>query len=248
VQAVRVALVVGALAAWQAASDRLVPAFFISSPDAIWTRLSGWISSGFLWTHLAITMQEMIAGLIVGALAGIGVGFVLGSNRFLGLLLDPIITAIYSLPKVALAPLFVLWFGIGIEMKIVLTATIVFFLVFWNVYAGVRDVNQELVDVLRVMGAKRRDIALKVVLPGSFSWIYIGLKLAVPYSLIGAVFGELISSNRGIGYVLSSSAGQFDTAGIFATLVVLMFIATLMNEVLNRMETRVLAWKRPSRS
>ncbi len=243
----RLMLLVVVLLAWQLMSGTVVAEFWISKPSTIVGRLAEWIRSGYLFLHLGITLQEMAWGFLFGSLSGIASGFVLGSNPFLGKLIDPFITAIYSLPKIALAPLFVLWFGIGIEMKVVLTATVVFFLVFWNTYAGVREADPELLGVLRVMGAKRRHLILKVILPGALSWIYVGLKLAIPYALIGAIVGELIASNRGLGFVLQYSAGQFDTGGLFAGLFVLMIISTFFNEVLNRTETRFLRWKNVGR-
>jgi NitT/TauT family transport system permease protein len=246
-QLARIALVLAILGAWQLVAGRLIAEFWISSPTRIADRLLQWIQSGYLLQHIGITLEEMLWGFLLGSTAGIVSGFLLGSNPFFGKLLDPLITALYSLPKIALAPLFVLWLGIGIPMKVVLAATIVFFLVFWNTYAGVIDVDRELVDVLRVMGAKKRHILGKVILPGAISWIYVGLKLSIPYALIGAVVGELIASNKGIGFVLASSAGQFDTAGLFAALFVLMMISTFLNEVLNRTEGRLLRWKHAGR-
>lgn len=245
--AVRLGLIVVTLALWEAASGRVIAEFWVSKPSVIGDRLLEWIRSGYLVLHLGITLQEMFWGFLVGAGAGILAGFVLGQNRFLGRLMGPLITAVYALPKIALAPLFVLWFGIGLQMKVALSATIVFFLVFWNTYAGVRDVDPELVDVLRVIGARRQHLVLKVVLPQALTWIYVGLKLSVPYALIGAVVGELIASNRGLGYVLQNSAGQFDTAGVFAALFVLMVISTALNEILDRSEASVLRWKAAGR-
>lgn len=238
----RLALMLVLLAIWQAAAG-WIGEFWISKPTAIAVRLAEWLGSGYLLPHLSITLQEAALGFILGASSGIAAGFLFGASPFLGKLTDPFVTAIYSLPKVALAPLFVLWFGIGIEMKVVLAATIVFFLVFYNTYAGVRDVERELLDVLKVMGAKRWHLMLKVVLPGSLHWIYVGLKLSVPYALIGAVVGELVASSRGLGYLLQYSAGQFDTTGLMATLFILMVLAMLMNEVLNRTEAVLLRWK-----
>ncbi len=247
-QAWRLVFAAAVLILWQLVSGRWIDAFWISKPSIIGSRLVEWTRSGYLFFQLGITLQEMVWGFIVGASTGIAAGFFLGLNPILGKITDPFITAVYSLPKVALAPLFVLWFGIGLPMKIALAAVIVFFLVFWNTYAGVRDVDPELVDVLRVMGAKRPDILRKVILPGALSWIYVGLKLSIPYALIGAVVGEIIASNRGLGFVLEYSAGQFDTAGMFAALFVLMLIATLLNEVLNKSEAYVLRWKQAGRS
>jgi NitT/TauT family transport system permease protein len=243
----RIAVLVVALLVWQFIAGALDIEFFISKPTEIWAQLQDWVITGYLWDNLGVTLQATLYGFLLGAVAGIAVGFVLGLIQILGKLLDPFITAVYSLPKLALAPLFVLWFGIDLEMKVVLTAVIVFFLVFWNTYAGVRETDEELVDVLRVMGAKRRDMIRKVVLPGSLTYIYVGLKLAIPYALTGAVVGELIASNRGLGYILMSAAGAFNTAGVMAALVVLMLIATLMNALLNLTEGYVMRWKRAGR-
>jgi NitT/TauT family transport system permease protein len=241
-----VILVVG-LVAWQLISDALDIGFFVSRPTAIWDQLYAWIKTGYLVDNLGITLQATVGGFLLGAGTGIVAGFILGLIPMIGRLLDPYITAVYALPKLALAPLFVLWFGIGLQMKIVLSAVIVFFLVFWNTYAGVLETNKELVDVLRVMGATRRDVIRKVVLPGSLTYLYVGLKLAIPYALVGAVVGELIASNRGLGYILMSTAGAFNTAGLMAALIVLMLIATVMNAVLNATEGYVMRWKRTGR-
>lgn len=243
----RLVMVAVFLVLWQVISDAAHVQFFISEPTAVWHQLSQWITSGTLFSNLGVTLEATVYGFLVGAVSGIVVGFVLGLIPLLGKLLDPFITAVYSLPKLALAPLFVLWFGIALEMKVVLTAVIVFFLVFWNTFTGVRETDQELVDVLKVMGARRGHMIRKVVLPGSLTYIYVGLKLAIPYALTGAVVGELIASNRGLGYLLMSAAGVFNTAGIMAALVVLMIIATLLNMLLNISEVRVMRWKRVAR-
>lgn len=236
-------LIAALLVVWQFVSDATDSAFWISSPTAIWGQLTDWIANGDLFFHLGITLQEMGWGLLFGATSGIVAGFVLGLSPTLARIFDPLIMAMYALPKLALAPLFVLWFGIGIVMKTVLTAVIVFFLVFYNTYAGVRDRDAELIDVLRVMGAQRHHIIRKIVLPGAMSFVYVGLKLAIPYSLVGAIIGEIIASNRGLGFMLMSSAGAFNTKGVFAVLFVLTLISTFLNAVLNKTEAFVLRWK-----
>ncbi len=239
----RVGFAVILLASWEVASGRFIDPFWVSRPSAILGRLWLWLSNGYLLNHGSITLQEMLWGFLAGASSGIAVGILLGRNAFLAKLLDPYITAANTLPKVALAPLFVLWFGIGMNMKIIMAAVIVFFLVFWNTYGGVRDVDRDLVDVARILGAKRRQLLTKIILPSALPWIYLGMKIAVPYSLIGAIVGEMIASNRGLGYVLSYSAGQFDTTGLFAGLLVLVFISVVVNEVLNRTQKHMLRWK-----
>lgn len=224
----RIGIVVALLAIWQFISGRWVDEFWISKPSAIWDVLWEWISTGDILIHLQATMTAMILGLLLGATGGIVIGFVLGRVEWLARLLDPLVTAIYSLPKVALAPLFILWFGVDLTSKVVLTAVVCFFLVFYNTYAGVRDVDKDLVDVVRVMGGSRSDLLLKVVFPSAATWIYTGLRLAVPYALIGAVVGEIVASDKGLGFLLARAAGTFNTAGTFAALFLLMLIGTIL--------------------
>jgi NitT/TauT family transport system permease protein len=239
----RLLLLIALLASWQLLSGPVLNPFYVSSPAAIWRRASAWIADGTLWFHSAITIQETLFGLALGVSTGIVAGFILGRLRVLGKILDPFILAVYSIPKVALAPLFIVWFGIGLGMKVILAAVIVFFLVFFNTVAGVRNVDRDLVDAVRLMGGKQRDIILKVVLPSTVGWILTGLRIAIPYALIGAVIAELIASNRGIGYLIINSTGQFDTAGTFAALLVLTIIAALLNAVVDLIERKTSRWK-----
>jgi NitT/TauT family transport system permease protein len=239
----RFAILLSALAVWHFSSGRIIDPFWVSSPSDVAQQLGTWLTEGILFFHLQATLTAMAIGLVLGASTGIMVGFVLGRIEVLARLLDPFIVAIYSLPKVALAPLFILWFGIGLLSKVVLTAVIVFFLVFYNTFSGVRSVDRDLVDVVRVMGGSRRDLLAKVVLPSSAAWIYTGLRIAIPYSLIGAVVGEIVASNRGIGYLLARASGTFNTAGTFAALFILMIVATLINSAVDWSESRTSRWR-----
>jgi len=232
------------LALWEYASGRWIDPFFVSRPSAIGTRLLEWVLSGFVWFHLSITFQQMIAGFLVGAVTGAAVGIVFGRNELMSDIFSPYIAAVYSLPKIALAPLLILWFGIGFESKVALTAIVVFFLVFYNTYGGIRDVPVHLMNGVRVMGATERQLLFKVLLPHASAWIFTGLKVSVPYALIGSVVGEMISANRGIGFVLNMTANMFDTTGVFTALVVLMIVAFLLNQLVDWAEARVLRWKR----
>ncbi|MCM3568951.1 ABC transporter permease [Neobacillus mesonae] len=239
----RLALLVVILVVWELISGNLVDKFWISKPSDIFHALYTWFISGELLFHIGITAQEMFIGFFIGAIGGALLGFLLGRWDFAAKLLDPFIMALYSLPKVALAPLFILWFGIGIEMKIVFAAVIVFYLVFFNTYAGVKNVDQDLLDNIRLMGASERQILLKVTIPSALNWVFVGLKMSVPYALIGAVVGEITASNRGVGFLISYSAGQFDTAGTFAAILILMVMAVLLNFVLGLLEKHFLRWK-----
>lgn len=240
----RILIVGGFLLAWQLGSGAVIPEFFVSKPSIIIAKFWLWVVNGSLFFHAGITVVEALAGFLLGGLAGLSIGMLLGRNELLGKVFDPIIVVFYSIPKVALAPLFVIWLGIGIEMKIVLTGTIVFFLVFLSTYTGVRNVSRELVAIMKLMGATESQVVFKLVLPSAVTWVFAGLRLSVPYALIGAVVGELIAANRGLGYLLSNAAGQFDTAGVFAALIGLIILAILLNMAVRAFENLVLPWQK----
>jgi NitT/TauT family transport system permease protein len=239
----RLAVLAAALAAWQAMSGPVIDPHLVSSPGAVWNRLVQWAGDGTLWPNTWATIQEVVIGYAIGAAAGMVLGFAIAAQQRLSRVLDPFVIALYSIPKVALAPLFIVWFGIGLEMKVVLAAATVFFLVFLNTAAGVREIDPALLDAVRLMGGRRRDLLLKVTLPGSMSGVITGLRVSVPYALIGAVIGELVATNRGLGYLINDSASQFDTAGVFAALVVLSAIAAALNVGVNALARHMNRWK-----
>ena len=243
----QILLGIALLVVWQLSAGRLVDKFMISSPTDVIARLWGWIASGTIYVHVWATVYATVYGFVIGAVAGVVGGLWLGLSPFLSRLLDPFIWAFNALPKVALAPLFILWFGLGINSKVALAAVLVVFLVFVNTFAGVREVDPDLVDSLRLMRAKRRQILTKVVLPSATSWIFVGLKTAVPYALIGTIIGEMIAANRGLGYLVQRSGSEFDTAGVFAALVVIAVMAVIFNEMVGRVQDRIQGWKVVSR-
>jgi NitT/TauT family transport system permease protein len=240
------ALLLLLLGIWQGVSGRWIDAFFISSPSAVAVKLYTWAADGTLWNAFLYTFQAMAGGFLLGSLFGFVVGFTLGRSAMLSRLLDPFITAIYCLPKIALAPLLIMWFGIGMASKVALAALIVFFLVFLNTFAGVRDVQAVHLQSVRIMGANSWQELRLVVIPSAAAWVLTGLKVSVPYALIGAVVGELISSNRGIGFLIGQASGLFDTAGVFAGLTVLAVTGIVLNSLLKMLEQRTLRWKAPS--
>src|SRR5579885_2241576 len=167
----RVLFFVCLIIAWQFASGKIANPLFISSPLAVVKRLGVWIGDGTLWFHTAITLQETLLGLLYGSVAGILAGLLMGLLPPLAKILDPFVIALYSIPKVALAPLFIVWFGIGLQMKVILAAVTVFFLVFFNTLAGVRNVDPDLIDAVYLMGGSRRDIMFKVIVPSATGWV-----------------------------------------------------------------------------
>lgn len=252
VNIVRVTLLVVGLLAWQVFSGKpgqphaIIDEFYISNPLAILDAGIGFYRDGILLPSLWITLQETLGGFALGGVLGFIFGLILGTNRFAGDVFRPFVVAFNSVPRLALVPLFMLWFGLGIASKIALVATIVFFLVFYNTYAGVRDVNRELVQVLQLMGARSDQIHLKVTLPSAMTWIVTGLRVSIPFALLTAVTAEMIASNRGMGYLIVKSSGEFYTAGVFASIVLLAALALFMNMFVNVFERWVLKWREVS--
>jgi NitT/TauT family transport system permease protein len=240
---VRLVLLVVLLIVWQFVSGRFVDSLFISSPLAVLSQTVAWIVDGTLWMHTEITLQETLLGLFFGIISGIVAGFLFGLQPLLAEACDPFVTAIYSIPKIALAPLFILWFGIDIQMKVILASVTVFFLIFFNTLAGVRNVDQHLIDAVRLMGGGYRDILLKVIVPSATGSMLTGVHIAIPYALIGAVVAELIASNRGLGYLIDASATSFNTAGVFAALLVLSIIGGILNALVNVIDRMTSRWK-----
>jgi NitT/TauT family transport system permease protein len=239
----RTLFVVLMLTMWQAASGPVLDPFWVSSPSAVFQTLMTWMLSGQLEYHLMVTFKETFAGFLVGATTGVLFALVVGSSDTLHRTVDPFVTAIYGVPKVALAPLFIMWFGIGLAPKIVLAAISVFFLVFFSTLRGVREVDHKMVDALRTMGANKFTIQRMVIFPAALPWLFTGLKLGLPYGFVGAVAAEMMASNAGIGYLTQNAAGQLDTAGVFAALFALMVVTTLLNEALGRLENWIFRWR-----
>jgi NitT/TauT family transport system permease protein len=239
----RVGFVAVMLIAWQTGSGTLFDPFWVSSPLAVFRTLVSWTASGQLGYHLSVTFKETFAGFVLGATAGVSFALLVGASDTLHRTVDPFVTAVYGVPKVALAPLFIMWFGIGLAPKIVLAAISVFFLVFFSTLRGVREVDQKMVEALRTMGASKLVIQRMVIFPAALPWLFTGLKLGLPYGFVGAVAAEMMASNAGIGYLTQNSAGQLDIAGVFAALFALMVVTTLLNEALGRLENWIFRWR-----
>ena len=231
------------LGLWELVSRYLIDPFWISRPTHIITRLWEWYSTGFFFPHLRATMLEIGVGFLIGLALAIIASLLLGTRKELAQVLDPFMMAIWSVPGIVLGPLFILYFGIGFTAKIVLVAVTVFFLIFFNTFNGIREVDQEWIDVLHIMGAKQRSVFIKVILPASALWIFSSFKNAIPYSLVAAVVGELIASQRGIGYLIQDASGVMDTTGVFAALFNLMLVGLFLNEVVEQAEKRILHWR-----
>ncbi|MEI4742012.1 ABC transporter permease [Rhodococcus erythropolis] len=239
----RVLIVVATLTGWQLASGRLISEFWVSSPSAIASALSSFWTGGELGPAIQVTLIETALGFVVGAVTGILVGLIFGVSPIVARVLDPFLVGLNSIPRVALIPLFILWFGIGLETKVLFAATLVFFPVFMSTFAGARDVDRDLIDVIRVMGASRMATVRKVLVPSALVWVFAGLRMSIPFALIGAVIAEMFTADDGLGYLISISANQYDTAGAFAAIFVTTILGLLLTYAISFLETRTLRWR-----
>lgn len=239
----RIGVVGGFFLLWEIAAGRWIEVFLISSPSRIFSSLIANIQSGTLIGHTWVTFQEIGIGFPLGAISGISAGYLFGRSRTLAEVFEPIIIALYGVPRTALAPLFIVWLGIGIWSKVGVVLLLTFFLNFFNTYSGMKQMDREYIDLARLMGAKGFKLTFRVILPAVSPYIFTGLKTSIPFSIIGAVVGEFIASTEGLGFFIRLSAGIFKTADVFVGILVLMSMVIVMNAIAGLIERRVLQWQ-----
>jgi NitT/TauT family transport system permease protein len=240
----RIAVIGAILALWQlVVAVGLVDAFWISTPILIVEELWQLLASGSLVGDIAITIYEALIAFVVSSALGVICGLLLARSPFWDEVLAPFVLALNSLPRVALAPLIILWFGIGVVAKVVTAFTLVFFILLVNTLGGAKNVDNDILTIARLMGASERDILWKVTFPSALPWIFTGLNLGLTYSLLGVIVAEILASNHGLGYIIASSAASFNTAGVFAGLIVLAVVAWLFSLGMRKIEARLLRWK-----
>ncbi|MEV0566492.1 ABC transporter permease [Dactylosporangium sp. NPDC050588] len=226
--------------------------FFYSQPSQIWQRLHDWFtvgpSSGPIWEHIGVTLWEATSGFVIGSIAGVVLGILLGRARFAAEVLAPFIKAANAIPRIVLASLFVIWFGLGLSSKIATAVVLVFFAVFFNAFQGAREVDRNLVNNARILGASRTKVLTSIVIPSATSWILASLHVAFGFALIGAVVGEVIGAKRGLGLLIAHSQGTFDAAGIYAGMIIITVVALGAEWLLTALEKRLLRWRPPSAS
>ena len=232
-----------ALGGWAVAAGRFGERTYIGDPAGVARAFWGLVASGRLWPNLVQTVGEVLSGYAIGAAFGIVVAVVVAFEETVQRVLRPFLIAAYSVPKIALAPLFVMWFGLGVAPKIVLVVLFVFFVVFMNTAAGLYQVNPQLVDVVRVMGARRTDVVWKIALPSTVPYLITGLRIAIPEALVGAVIGEFIAANRGLGYLVNEAANELNVSVTMAAIVALLLIVVAMDIILGAVERRLLRWR-----
>ncbi len=232
----RFTIVAALLVAWEFAPVSRGIKFWLSSPSAILSTLWGWMADGSLWAHLGATLSVMVTGYLIGCTAGISLGFLFGFLPRLYRVLVPFITAFYALPKIALAPLFIILLGIGMSSKVALVAITVFFLLLNSTIDGVLDVDRDLVQSLRLMGATRIEVLRKVLLPSALPWIFTGARISVRYAFTATLLAELIAANRGLGFLIEFNSGNFNATGSYAAIVVLVAFSVTLTEILTRVQ------------
>lgn len=244
VAAGRALLIVAILGLWGFAAGRWIDAESISDPLSVLAALWSLIRTGQLWPQLGQTVAEVVAGYAAGAVAAIVLAFAFASVPAAERVLRPFLLTIYSIPKIALAPLMVMWFGLGIAPKIILAATFVFFIVFMNAVAGIQSVNRHHINIIRVMGAGRMAVLLKVVIPTMVPFLLLGLRISIPEAMTGAVIGEFISASKGLGYLVYSASNELNMAVSMAAIVVLVLVVAVGDVALGLIEQR-LPWQPP---
>lgn len=217
--------------------------FFFATPIDVGERIVEWFVSGSIWYHLGITLAESMLAFAIGSLGGVAIGFWFARKPLLAMVFDPYVKAANALPRVVLAPIFALWLGLGIWSKVALGVTLVFFIVFFNVYQGVKEVNQMVLSNARMLGMTERQLLRHVYLPSALSWMFSSLHTAVGFAVVGAVVGEYLGSSAGLGYLIQQAEGVFDVTGVFAGMFVLMAFVLVIDAVVTLVEDRLLVWR-----
>jgi NitT/TauT family transport system permease protein len=218
-------------------------AFFFGEPHKVLRVVVEWFTTGEIFVHLAITLLETALGFVIGAAFGLGIGLWLALSPTGAAVMDPYIKGFNSMPRVVLAPIFAVWFGLGIWSKVALGVTLVFFVVFFNVYQGVREVSPTLIANARMLGASRRQLLRSIYLPSAMSWVFASLHNAVGLAFVGAVVGEYLGSARGVGYLILQAEGTFDINTVFAGILVLTAFALLLDSAVGAVERRLMTWQ-----
>ncbi len=218
-------------------------AFFFGEPLKVLSRLWGWFASGEIWGHLWVTLVETLLAFLVGTVFGVTIGLWLALSPVTSAILDPYIKGMNAMPRIILAPIFAVWFGLGIASKVALGVTLVFFIVFFNVYQGVNEVSPVVLANARMLGATPRQLLRHVYLPSAMSWVFASLHNSVGLAFVGAVVGEYLGSASGVGYLILQAEGVFDINTVFAGILLLTAFALVLDWVVGVAERRLMVWQ-----
>jgi NitT/TauT family transport system permease protein len=248
VHGLQLAVLVVVVGGWQilASTGRLDPVLF-GEPVGILGRLTTWVTVGTalgsLGQQIAVTLEEAVIGFAIGTTLGIVCGIALGRVRLLAEVFGPFIKVLNSIPRIVLGSVFVIMFGLGLESKVLLVIVLVFFGVFFNAFQGTREVDRNLVANAAILGASKWQITRQVVLPSAFTWIVASLHVAFGFALIGAIVGEFIGAEQGLGQLIRNAQGTFDADGVWAAMVIMAIVALIAEWLITRLERRLLRWR-----
>lgn len=244
----RVLILVVLIGGWELfARTGIIDPFFWGQPTGIWKQIVIWVTQGTaqgpLWEQIAVTLEETVLGFIIGVILGVVFGVVLGRNRFLADVLGPYIKAANSIPRVVLGSIFVIGLGLGIQSKVALAVVLVFFIVFFNAFQGVREVDRNLIANARILGASSRQLSTQVIIPSALTWIIASLHTSFSFALVGAVVGEFLGSTEGIGLMIQTAQGTFNANGVFAAMAILAAVALTSEALVTALENRLIVWR-----
>jgi len=248
VQILRVLFAVGLLGSWELTTRLgIVDPFFFGQPSGIANRIYIWVTRGTaqgpLWVQIVVTFEETVLGFLIGVALGVVFGIVLGRNQLLADVLGPYIKAANSIPRVVLGSIFIIWLGLGLKSKVALAVVLVFFVVFFNAFQGVREVERNLIANARILGARPRQVSTEVLIPSALSWIVASLHTSFGFALVGAVVGEFLGAEQGLGLLIATAQGTFNPNGVFAAMAILATLALIADALVTALENRLLRWR-----
>jgi len=244
----RVLVLVVIVGGWElGARTKVIDPFSWGQPSGIWAQIVTWAVNGTaqgpLWEQVAVTLEETVLGFLIGVILGVIFGILLGRNRFLADVLGPYIKAANSIPRVVLGSIFVIGLGLGIQSKVALAVVLVFFIVFFNAFQGVREVDRNLLANARILGANSRQLSFEVIIPSALTWIIASLHTSFSFALVGAVVGEFLGATQGIGLMIQTAQGTFNANGVFAAMVILAALALITEALVTALEKRLITWR-----
>ncbi len=248
INVLRVLLLIVIFGGWElGARTGIIDPFFWGQPSGIWAQFVTWVTQGTaqgsLWEQIAVTLEETVIGFLIGAVLGVVFGVVLGRNRFLADVLSPFIKAVNAIPRVILGPVFAIGLGLGIQSKIALSVVMVFFIVFFNAFQGVREVDRNLMANARILGASQRQLSTSVIIPSALSWIIASLHTSFSFALVGALVGEFLGATQGLGLVVQTAMSNFNNNGVFAGMFIMAAVALVAETLITMLENRLLHWR-----
>jgi NitT/TauT family transport system permease protein len=251
VMALRLAIFVVLVGGWElCARSGIVDPFFFGEPSQIASQLQMWAQhgteAGSLWQQILVTLEEAVLGFVIGVVLGIVCGIALGRIQLLADIFSPYIKVMNSIPRIVLGSIFILWLGLGLSSKVALAVVLVFFAVFFNAFQGAREVDRNLVANARILGASRRQVTRHVVLPSAMTWIIASMHVSFGFALIGAIVGEFLGAQKGLGLLISQAQGTFNADGVFAAMVIIAIVALAAEGLITLLERRLLAWRPPA--